>query len=46
MCETTRKPKVLAHTKDKEVIHQNRVIWHQIYKIHKASNFAMQGGFL
>ena len=23
MCETTRKPKVLANTRDKKVIHQN-----------------------
>ena len=28
MCETTRKPNILAHTRDKEVIHQNRVVWH------------------
>ena len=28
MCETTRKPKILAHTRDKEVIHQNGVVWH------------------
>ena len=28
MCETTRKPKVLANTKDKKVIHQNGVVWH------------------
>ena len=26
MCETTRKPKVLAYTRDKEVIHQNGVV--------------------
>ena len=26
--ENTRKPKILAHTKDKEVIHQNGVVWH------------------
>ena len=28
MCETTRKPKVLANTWDKEVINQNGVVWH------------------
>ena len=28
MCETTRKPKIFAHTRDKEVIHQNGVVWH------------------
>ena len=28
MCETTRKPNILANTRDKEVIHQNEVIWH------------------
>ena len=28
MCETTRKPNILANTRDKEVIHQNRVVWH------------------
>ena len=28
MCETTRKPNILANTRDKEVIHQNRVGWH------------------
>ena len=28
MCETTRKPNILAHTRDKEVIHQNGVVWH------------------
>ena len=27
MCETTRKPKVLANTRDKEVINQNDVGW-------------------
>ena len=27
MYENTRKPKVLAKTKDKEVIHQNEVGW-------------------
>ena len=28
MCETTRKPNILANTRDKEVIHQNGVVWH------------------
>ena len=28
MCETTRKPKVLAYTRGKVVIHQNGVVWH------------------
>ena len=27
-CETTRKPNILANTRDKEVIHQNGVGWH------------------
>ena len=26
MCETTRKPNILANTRDKEVIHQNGVV--------------------
>ena len=26
--ENSTKPKILAHTRDKEVIHQNGVIWH------------------
>ena len=45
MCETTRKPKVLANTRGKVVIHQNGVVWHQIYKIQRAENFAMHGEF-
>ena len=45
MCETTRKPKILANTRDKVVIHQNGVVWHQLHKIHKARNFAIQGKF-
>ena len=28
MCETTRKPNILANTRDNEVIHQNEVGWH------------------
>ena len=43
--ESTRKPKILAHTRDKVVIHQNGVVWHQLYKIHRGSNFAMQDNF-
>ena len=26
--ENTRKPKILAHTRDKDVIHQNGIVWH------------------
>ena len=26
MCETTRKPNILANTRDKEVIHKNEVV--------------------
>ena len=40
--ENTRKPKILAHTRDKVVIHQNGVVWHQIHKINRGRNFAMQ----
>ena len=28
MCEITRKPNILANTRDKEVIYQNEVGWH------------------
>ena len=28
MYENTRKPNILANTRDKEVIHQNEVGWH------------------
>ena len=28
MCEITRKPNILANTRDKKVIHQNEVGWH------------------
>ena len=28
MCETTRKPNIWANTRDKEVIHQNEVVFH------------------
>ena len=31
--ENTRKPKILAHTRDKVVIHQNGVVWDQLQKI-------------
>ena len=44
-CETTRKPKILAHTRGKVVIHQNGVVWHQLHKNHRGSNFAMQEDF-
>ena len=40
--ENTRKPKILAHTMDKVVIHQNGVVWDQLHKNHRGSNFAMQ----
>ena len=44
--ENTRKPKILAHTRDKVVIHQTGVVWHQLYKIHRGSNFAMHDNFV
>ena len=44
-CESTRKPKILAHTRDKVVIHQNGVVWDQLHKNHRGSNFAMQEDF-
>ena len=28
MYENTIKPNILVHTRDKEVIHQNGVVWH------------------
>ena len=43
--ENTRKPKILAHTRDKVVIHQNGVVWDQLHKNHRGSNFAMQEDF-
>ena len=43
--ENTRKPKILAHTRDKVVIHQNGVVWHQIHKINRGRNFSMQENF-
>ena len=43
--ENTRKPKILAHTRDKVVIHQNGVVWRQLHKINKGKNFAMQDNF-
>ena len=43
--ENTRKLKILAHTRDKVVIHQNGVVWHQIHKISRGRNFAMQENF-
>ena len=44
-CENTRMPKILAHTRGKVVIHQNEVVWHQLHKNHRSSNFAMQEDF-
>ena len=44
-CENTRMPKILANKRDKVVIYQNVVIWDQIYKNHRSSNFAMQEDF-
>ena len=40
-CENTRMPKILAYKRDKVVIHQNAVVWDQIYKNHKAAIFSM-----
>ena len=46
MCETTRKPNILAKTRDKEVIHQNRGRFGINYtKMTGAGDFAMQGKF-
>ena len=44
-CENTRIPKILAYKRDKVLIHQNGVVWDQIYKNHKAAIFAMQENF-
>ena len=44
-CENTRMPKILAYKMNKVVIHQNVVVWDQIYKNHRGSNFAMQEDF-
>ena len=44
-CEATTKPKILAHTRGKVVIHQNGVVWHQLHKNHRGNNFAMQEDF-
>ena len=44
-CENIRKPKLLAHTRDKVVIHQNVVVWDQLHKNHRGSNFSMQEDF-
>ena len=43
--ENKKKPKILAHIRDKVVIHQNGVVWHQIHKINRGKNFAMQDNF-
>ena len=44
-CENTRMPKILAYKRDKVVIDQNGVVLDQIYKNHRAANFAMQENF-
>ena len=44
-CENTRKPKILPHTRDKVVIHQNVVVYEQLHKINRGRNFAMQENF-
>ena len=41
-CENTRMPKILAYKIDKVVIHQNRVVWDEIYKNQRAAIFAIQ----
>ena len=43
--ENTRKPKILAYTRDKVVIHQNGVVWDQLHKNHRGINFATQEDF-
>ena len=44
-CENTRMPKILAYKRNKVVKHQNGVVWDQIYKNHRGSNFVMQEDF-
>ena len=44
-CENTRMPKILAYKRDKVVIYKNVVVWDQIYKNRRGSNFAMQEDF-
>ena len=44
-CENTSMPKILAYKRDKVVIHQNVVVWDQLYKNHRATNFAMHEDF-
>ena len=44
-CENKRMPKILAYKRDKMVIHNNVVVWDQIYKNHRATIFAMQEDF-
>ena len=39
MCETIRKPNILANTRDKEVIHQNGVVWHELHKFNRVGDF-------
>ena len=44
-CENTRRPKILAYTRDKVVIHQNVVVWDQLHKNDRGSIFAIQENF-
>ena len=44
-CENTRMPQILAYKREKVVIHQNVVVWDQLHKNHRGSNFAMQENF-
>ena len=44
-CENIRMPKILAYKRDKVVIHQNEVVWDQVYKNHRAAIFSMQENF-
>ena len=44
-CENTKLPKILAYIRDKVVMYQNEVVWHQEFQKHRGSNFAMQGDF-
>ena len=45
LCETTRKPNILANRRDKKVIHQNEVSLHLLHKDDKAGDFARQNNF-
>ena len=44
-CENTRMPKILAYKRDKVVIHQNGVVWHQKYKKSQGQQFRYAGEF-